>query len=576
MTVIWKKKAQNVQQEKNPNQMEFLFDQKQLSLPITPHTPVHNPPAPEPAPQTPFYPEGQALLPGTQKIQCKAPGCQNTTFSPDKDPTFTIDPSDQKAYCNEHFNKCSSCDEYFYTNHLAKSDMDGEIYCTTCMPEESLVVCPHCDAKVEPEEILLPTRRNTYSMKQGGCTECAEKCNHCARVIDKEEGNYVEDGDSYCEDCHSNLFSYCESCEQSYPQDSVRYVDSEGSYCDSCYEDKFFMCYHCNEDTEKNDQHEFANHDYCGDCYQKVAVGPFEKFTNNFEAFGYTPKDKAIDELEDLLPISVKDLRAKSTALANSLKELIQFANGKTLTQEIVDKYRESLGIEEYPVSYSAWDGLQRSVDSEVSAEYLPAQLVLNIQASPEMLGRLKANPALFDLFTRINDLSQRSGHPFAKNQVGWARLELDPKGDFILVDEIQTDHSNAAYKLKHGRGGEILKVRDALVNKYNLNNDSLNKLLDSLNDAVKDFPNIAIQAISQFARNNDFKKLYWHTYESGKKLKDNEPPRSLYEKTPKENYFKPTQEKPFGLDGEFFSRRAEDATLSLCRKFMLKHAGKL
>jgi len=44
--------------------------------------------------------------------------------------------------------------------------------------------------------------------------------------------------------------------------------------------------------------------------------------------------------------------------------------------------------------------------------------------------------------------------------------------------------------------------------------------------------------------------------------LKNNEPPKSLYEKTPKENFYLPTKDKPFGLEEEFFEREAKKTIL--------------
>ena len=41
-------------------------------------------------------------------------------------------------------------------------------------------------------------------------------------------------------------------------------------------------------------------------------------------------------------------------------------------------------------------------------------------------------------------------------DQMGWARLELDPDKEYILVDEIQSDHSGAVNLIRIGqRGGE-------------------------------------------------------------------------------------------------------------------------
>ena len=110
----------------------------------------------------------------------------------------------------------------------------------------------------------------------------------------------------------------------------------------------------------------------------------------------------------------------------------------------------EAQDTEEFPVEYSTWSGMQRSID-QAPIEEQPKfpQLVINVIASDKMRQEMKSNPALYKLFDDINTTSQGSGHPYAKDQIGWARLELDPKGQFILVDEIQSDHSNTIAQMK-------------------------------------------------------------------------------------------------------------------------------
>ena len=91
----------------------------------------------------------------------------------------------------------------------------------------------------------------------------------------------------------------------------------------------------------------------------------------------------------------------------------------------------------------------------------------------------------------------------------------------------------------------------------WHLSDEEFKAIVDKLKMIIKQFPDLIIKAISDFARANGFDRLYWHTYESGKKLKSNNPPRSLYTKVPKKNFFKPTDDKPFDLDGEFLERMA-------------------
>jgi hypothetical protein len=101
---------------------------------------------------------------------------------------------------------------------------------------------------------------------------------------------------------------------------------------------------------------------------------------------------------------------------------------------------------------------------------------------------------------------------------------------------------------------------------------------MDQFHNIIKDFPQIATQAIINFAKSNGFKKIFWHTYESGQKLKQNAPPKSLYNQVPKENFFVPSQEKPFDLSGDFFEREASIVKKleKLARRLLIKNIGRL
>ncbi len=698
------------QRAPDPNQMKFLFDQKQLSLPITPETPVVEAPEPEAPPPSSYYNHNQQELPATEPVKCSERYCNNESFHPGSDPTFIIDSIDDKPYCSEHFNKCSECSDYFSTDHLTKHN--GDIMCDSCY-RDNVHVCPNCDAQVTEDDLLPPNRRNSrYSMPNGGCTNCASKCYGCDKVLDNDNGCYSHDNETYCEDCFGESFGTCESCGDTEDRESMRYVDGVGEFCEHCYDKEYTRCHECEEEIEKSDANEANGNDYCESCFEKIGPVQYSEFTEKFEGFSYTKKDKYLDALGPLLPISVKELKSKSPRLADGLRELITFSKGKTLDAEMVEMYRESLGKEEFPVDYTSWSGIQRSIDnlSKADQEQVPdAQLVINVEASSQMLARLQAKPALYNLFDKINTVSKQSTHPYVKDQIGWIRLELDPNNEYVLVDEIQCDHSNGAYQLKTGedarkaealetrikekyetkdigsymisdekkeededilalrallkrkfqmndaaldqmyldkfifgestrdlkeefpnrrmprmlidsdiQGNEDVKtlreiykkygklddsdldsrietglhlttfpeleesnskineVRNNLMRQYDLDQKGFDDLLTEYASIMNDFPDIATKAVSQFAKKNNFKKLYWHTYESGMKLKNNEPPKSLYEKTPKDNFFKPTEEKPFGLDGQFFERKASRAAELLARKLMLKYAGKL
>lgn len=133
----------------------------------------------------------------------------------------------------------------------------------------------------------------------------------------------------------------------------------------------------------------------------------------------------------------------------------------------------------------------------------------------------------------------------------------VNPNGEYILVDEIQSDHLNSAHTLKTSMTSEAHKVAATIKANFNLNDEQFKNVLNEYYNLLKDFPQIANQAITKFAKENGFKKIFWHTYESGKELKNNEPPKSLYTKLPKEHFYNETENRPFNLPGKFFEREA-------------------
>ena len=661
----------------------------------------------QPQEYLPFMPRKDVQYFDQQKrlVPCQYPACQNKLDPIDFVKTIR-DPKTNRFYCREHTAPCSRCEQVFFKEKLQKFD-NGDLICELCY-QELFMDCPHCHETIPKEDFLRPNGNEHGRMRNGGCTECAVECSSCERIIDKEVA-LPEDGDMYCEDCYSETFATCDECNSTIGRDDAEYANDH-TYCDHCYNELYTACEECSDTIRQDDAFEMNGSTYCQDCYDKLGPEQYAKYTQRFNQFDYTKKDRYLHQLFKILhneqEISIRDLKTKHPSIAAGLSELMAFAKGKPLTVLLVKKYRDNLNPEEFPIDYTVWSGIQRSIETIGKGAIEKPQLVMNILASQEMLIKLKSNRSLYDLFNSINEVSKQSTHPFVKDQIGWARLELNAGAGYLLVDEIQCDHSNASFELKQanskiwadinaittnladrflankddcislmfaegfdpdiqkegrdlyeryrsdnefiGSGNEdpgqpsyyslkdhfqkkhnltdvatreltkvvpalhkrligsksnifpiikkereriktqysiddeklnsilltntpeeIERLRAALKSKYSLDDESLNKLLEQYSNILKDFPNIAAQAITRFAAINQIKKIYWHTFEGGKKLKDNEPPRSLYDKVPKENFFHPTTDKPFGLNADFLEKEAKI-------KLFFKQANKL
>ncbi|NBV29767.1 hypothetical protein EBS02_12295, partial [bacterium] len=286
-----------------------------------------------------------------------------------------------------------------------------------------------------------------------GCTDCSVRCYNCDKVVDKDD-ILNHDGQGYCDDCYSENFSTCDECGDVVHNEDAYYSDlTHQLYCDHCYSNNFRRCEDCDTEIERSDAIERDGDYYCEDCAPDEPDQPIpEEFlekTEKFKSFSFSKKDRVLEHLYKILPIDIKSLKANHPQIAAALQDLIVFSRGKLLTKELVDEYRASLSPETYPVAYSTWSSkLQRSISSLSQPPVTTSQLVMNILASSELLDKINSNEALRMIFTKTNELSKKSGHPMVENQIGWARLELDPDGYFILVDEIQSDHSNVLSKL--------------------------------------------------------------------------------------------------------------------------------
>src|ERR1700722_1494421 len=287
---------------------------------------------------------------------CQYEGCTNL-LDPNNLRDSWKDPQTGKSYCSVHIRLCAQCDkahpknEMVHVKSTSRYENEGDWYCQDCA-DDKVSRCPNCDETVPSEDIFLPTRRNTFSMKSGGCARCSAVCPSCKRVVDKNNA-YSHDGDEYCEDCFSEHFIICQNCDETVPNDFAQYIDDK-SLCESCANELYTQCHNCNENIEKKDAIQVGDLDYCYGCYQDIAADQYPQ-SKNLNEFSYTKKDRYLNPLNKLLPITVKDLKSKHPTIAAGLTDLISFSKGKPLTPELVASYRGSIQPEEFPIQYTVW-----------------------------------------------------------------------------------------------------------------------------------------------------------------------------------------------------------------------------
>lgn len=544
---------------------------------------------------------------GDHMMECSNDDCY------DRKPVAKMkqDERTEDYYCDQHIVKCDEC-RYFVSTTDCQHEYDGKPLCDSCYSEEYFY-CDHCDEVRQNSDLVSGDAHHRGRSEYWGCDECSHSCEYrnCNVAALMENMEKIH-GDWYCEECVGEHFYRCDGCEVYMDSDDVHSVH-DNVYCERCYNRDFFYCSECETD-QSNDGSQEVEDDrgneitVCKDCYEDKYASDSEgevdgedgqklptlpKAYSNYKSVGeikfdFSKKTRDFTMLRKFLPISVKDLKKKLPQLAQKLTDFIQWSQGKTLTSELVDQYKKDKTIpkgneeaETYRLKYNTWNSsLQRSVRNKLGKP----QLVISILPGPEMMAKINADPIKADILDWINLAAKKSSHPVVTEQIGWARVDLDPEGQYILVDEIQTDHENGCWQLRNWIKNPnielkegLREIRDRLISKHDIDDQALDKKLVEFMEMIKEFPSVAATGVRDFAIANGFKKLFWHTYESGKALKGNAPPKSLYDDVPKENHYMPSSEKPFGLNGKFFEREAERSVEmhKLARKIFLRHTGR-
>jgi len=121
------------------------------------------------------------------------------------------------------------------------------------------VICPVCG----DHEI---TQSNELQCDY--CLGGTYTCSHCGERANEDN---LHNGQHYCDDCHSNLFSWCEICEEYEYNDNGQYVESDGKWvCDECLRRNYTHCENCGEWISDNDLIRTNREDYCQSCHDEI------------------------------------------------------------------------------------------------------------------------------------------------------------------------------------------------------------------------------------------------------------------------------------------------------------------
>lgn len=123
------------------------------------------------------------------------------------------------------------------------------------------------------------------------------------------------------------------------------------------------------------------------------------------------------------------------------------FGDKQNLTSEEIQHKIEKLPKHKYDITYRKWrPGLQNINHRD--------QVVMRLDLDNDTLKDLYKDKGLRDTFAKLQEVSQRSGHPTNPSTIAWARVDTtDPK--HWMIDEVQSDFSSAARDYLHNNNGE-------------------------------------------------------------------------------------------------------------------------
>lgn len=510
---------------------------------------------------------------------------------------------------SESIIRCDHCNEY--TDKKDLISISDDRVCNQCF-DDSFQECPKCKELVNNSKLIK------NSNKIVGCQECLYQCEDCDNYFIEIDLTSVENGQkTVCNSC-SETYTTCDDCNEFYDSFNLTATnDEERQLCDSCYKEYEKnellpkTCAYCLNVSQEKLKDSVDGKRICNECHEEKMSAP-SYFSDSVFEISHSKYDHLLMQLNKLLPISVSDLKKKYPQLASGLKNLISYCGGKILTKEIVSSFRNSFQNRNFEIGFSGWEyDTQRSVKTFDSVYYyledelpitlqtfkekykesfklcekfipeslndnnlitksllkmitdlgnkslsypISKQLVLNIKIPKNEIEKLSDFTKL--IFSVQNNTSKEIGHPSMENQIGWVRLELHPDEKYFLVDEIQSDQSKNISKSKERIKKEPSSIQ-GICQKYNVTEEQILQTFKEIENLVFDFPDIAMKTIFEFANQNGYQKVYYHSYDGMLLLKENNPPKSLYTETPKKHFFAPSQDSPFNLPGSFYSREA-------------------
>jgi len=202
---------------------------------------------------------------------------------------------------------------------------------------------------------------------------------------------------------------------------------------------------------------------------------------------------------------------------------------GKITSEEIENKINE-LPKTKYEISYGKWgSGAMQNVNGK-------DQVIMRLDHSNESIKPIMEDPDMYDTFKRVQDVSQRSGHPTRNNTIAWARVDTsDPK--HWMIDEVQSDFGKTVQRYLKKEGAEHKASH-----------------VEKISDYHKNWRESLINAVLKEAKKHGAEKVSTHSPESkhahaaGGSAKIHSTYKKGYKQVPRSMGFQPANYKDLPL----------------------------
>ncbi|WP_163833561.1 hypothetical protein [Spartinivicinus ruber] len=238
---------------------------------------------------------------------------------------------------------------------------------------------------------------------------------------------------------------------------------------------------------------------------------------------------------------------------------LAGYGNGEINIEQLVSCWLEKPLL--FTLTLSSWGEGDRGWDQTSRNQ---SNLVLQINFTGEHLDDYRK-------LIKPKDFScgpfESFGHPIndqGRHTMAWVRLDFNLETNEALIEEVQNDwlrEANSALKRLEAKRKNNPNAKPSQV--WSDIGGDYAGLVEYVQNALKPYQQVwaeaSLAAAIQLIREElGITTIYYHTYETGKKIKGiwSNPPRSLYTKLPKQFGFKRTMVTPEFLTMDKISRR--------------------